>query len=141
MLTGDHVLFDITPNITVWKDLPNALEKYMASLRKIQKYDVALTLPGHREGGADLAARVDELLQHHSERLDDACAIVAKGGEMTAYQVAAKMKWDIKARDWADFPLSQKRFAVGEAMAHLVYLVEQGRLRKKEREGMIYYLI
>ena len=35
LIAGDHVLFDITPNITVWADMLNALERYMDSLRKV----------------------------------------------------------------------------------------------------------
>lgn len=139
MITGDHVLFDITPNITVWIDLPNALEQYMSSLRKIKEYDVRLALPGHREGASDLPGRVDELLRHHHDRLQDAYDILAQNGEMHAYAVASEMKWDIRAKDWNDFPLAQKRFAVGEAIAHLVYLVEHGRVTREERDGIVYY--
>ncbi len=139
MITGDHVLFDITPNITVWKTLPDALARYIDSLHKIKNYQVEVSLPGHRQAGMALATRVDELLRHHEERLQDAYNILAAHGPMHAYAVASKMTWDIRAKDWDDFPLGQKRFAVGEAIAHLVHLVEQGRIKRHEQDNVVYY--
>jgi glyoxylase-like metal-dependent hydrolase (beta-lactamase superfamily II) len=139
MLTGDHVLFDITPNITMWESLPDSLASYLDSLRRIKNYRVKISLAGHRESNGDLGRRVDELLEHHQARLLDCLNIIAAGGRMNAYQVAGRMKWDIKARDWNDFPLSQKRFAVGEAVSHLVHLVRQGRLEQHQENGINYY--
>jgi glyoxylase-like metal-dependent hydrolase (beta-lactamase superfamily II) len=139
MLTGDHVLFDITPNITVWEGLPDSLASYLVSLRKIAGYAVDLPLAAHRESRPHLARRVDELLRHHQARLQDAWNIVRGGGKMNAYQVASRMKWDIRARGWDDFPLGQKRFAVGEALSHLNHLVYLGRLDKKPEDGITYY--
>ena len=141
MLTGDHVLFDITPNITVWVTMENALEKYLQSLRKIKAYEVVMPLAAHRASNMSLNQRVDELLLHHDQRLEDVVNIIREGGTMDAYQVAARMKWSIRARDWSDFPLSQKRFAVGEAIAHIIYLVDHGRLRRSERAGINYYSV
>lgn len=45
MFLGDHVLFDITPNITAWPRMPDALGSYLRSLEKIRAYDVKLALP------------------------------------------------------------------------------------------------
>lgn len=39
MLTGDHVLFDITPNITLWQGVDDSLGDFLESLRKIDGYD------------------------------------------------------------------------------------------------------
>jgi glyoxylase-like metal-dependent hydrolase (beta-lactamase superfamily II) len=139
MLTGDHVLFDITPNITVWESLPNSLASYMVSLRKIAGYAVDLPLAAHRESRPSLARRVDELLRHHQARLQDAWNIVRGGERMNAYQVAARMKWDIRARGWDDFPLGQTRCAVGEALSHLNHLVDLGQLNKQAEDGITYY--
>ncbi|MFC1825157.1 MBL fold metallo-hydrolase, partial [Thermodesulfobacteriota bacterium] len=35
LVSGDHILFDITPNITCWPELGNALKSYLASLEKV----------------------------------------------------------------------------------------------------------
>ena len=139
LFTADHVLFDITPNITMWPNLPNALGRYLESLTRIGTYPARLALPGHRHT-ADLAPRIQALLAHHRRRAAETLAIVRREGGLNAYQVASRMTWDIRADSWADFPLNQKWFATGEALAHLEYLVEEGAgtrragpLRRKER--------
>ncbi len=51
MFLGDHVLFDITPNITAWPDLPDALGAYLESLERIRDTTRVRSLPGHRGRG------------------------------------------------------------------------------------------
>ncbi|MBR0085007.1 MAG: MBL fold metallo-hydrolase, partial [Lachnospiraceae bacterium] len=63
MFSGDHVLFDITPNITAWAMMEDSLGSYIESLKMIDKYPVRMTLPGHRKTG-DFHARVAALLKH-----------------------------------------------------------------------------
>ena len=41
------------------------------------------------------------------------------------------MAWSIRCRSWADFPLTQKYFAVGEALAHLDFLCRRGRAERR----------
>lgn len=49
------------------------------------------------------------------------------------------MAWSIRCRSWEDFPLTQKFFAVGEALAHLDYLETRGQLRRMEHQGVMVY--
>jgi hypothetical protein len=59
---------------------------------------------------------------------------------MTAYEIAARLTWDIRAKDWAHFPLNQKWFAVGETIAHLEYLMDVGQVvRETRRDGFNGY--
>ena len=58
---------------------------------------------------------------------------------LTAYQIAGRMRWSIRCRNWADFPLAQKFFAVGEALAHLDHLEAQGRVFRQEIHGKRVY--
>ncbi len=136
LFTGDHVLFDITPNITAWVGRPDSLGDYLDSLEKIRAYDPRLCLPGHRKGG-DLRTRVAELLDHHRRRLDEALAVVRAHPGGTAYELAGHMTWRIRASSWADFPVAQKWFAVGECMSHLDYLRLRGAVRR-EADGALY---
>ena len=54
--------------------------------------------------------------------------------------LAGRMRWSIRCRSWEDFPLTQKFFAVGEAMAHLDYLEVRGRVcRRKIRGKRVYF--
>jgi len=123
-ISGDHVLIDITPNIQCWNDYENPLKNYINSLEKIREFDVDLVLPGHRRCFTDLKSRVDELILHHEERLDEICNILDKTPQ-SAYEVAARMSWDIKASSWNEFPIAQQWFATGEALSHLRLLEEK----------------
>lgn len=128
MITGDHVLFDISPNIT-YLEGKDTLGDYLNSLEKISHFDVDLALPGHRgTSGKSFAERVHELLRHHEARLEEAEQVVAAGEHMCAYEAASHMTWSIRAKSWEDFPMSQKWYATGETLAHLEYLKRHGRL-------------
>ena len=54
LVAGDHILFDITPNITYWVDMEDSLGKYLGSLEKVNALDVELVLTGHRRLVHDL---------------------------------------------------------------------------------------
>jgi len=140
LVSGDHVLGDITPNISAWADDTDMLATFLASLDKVNRLDVRLVLPGHRTVFKDLRGRVEEIKQHHRARLDDVLSIVrARPG--TAYQVASQMKWDFVADSWDQFPLMQKWFATGEAAAHLIYLAGTGAVNKTEQGGVLVYSV
>ena len=139
LFTADHVLFDITPNISVWANMDNMLGRYLESLKRIRTYPVKLALPAHRHSG-DLNTRIDQLIQHHRDRVAETLSIVEKYPGMTAYDITGRMTWDIRAKSWEDFPLNQKWFAVGEALAHLELLIREGTVKQILREdGMFGY--
>jgi glyoxylase-like metal-dependent hydrolase (beta-lactamase superfamily II) len=137
--SGDHVLFDITPNITAWVTLPNSLQHYLNSLLKIRNYPARVTLTGHRENDGVLSERVDQLVAHHKNRLADVEGILENQPGLNGYEVASCMKWDIRAKNWADFPPGQRWFAVGEALSHLNYLIGQGKVIKTVKNGIHTY--
>ena len=83
--------------------------------------------------------RTAELKAHHARRLEDTLRTVEKAPGLTAYQIAGRMRWSIRCRNWADFPLAQKFFAVGEALAHLDHLEAQGRVFRQEIHGKRVY--
>lgn len=140
MLTGDHVLFDITPNITQWFGVTDSLRSYLHSLEKIRDYPVELALPAHRETG-NFRERVDGLLRHHRGRLDEVIRIVGEKPGQTAYDIAGQMTWSIRAKSWDSFPNTQKYFAVGECLSHLDYLMEAGIIEKLESEDCFRYRV
>jgi glyoxylase-like metal-dependent hydrolase (beta-lactamase superfamily II) len=140
LFSGDHILIDITPNIQLWSDTENPLDEYLASLDKVLELDIELTLPGHRRLIHDCKGRIDELKRHHHHRADEVLALLKKG-QGNAYQVAAGMTWDIACDTWEEFPVQQKWFATGEALAHLKYLEEQGLIKKRLRDDITQYYL
>lgn len=138
LFSGDHVLFDITPNIAYSPELDNTLGHYLNSLEMIYDLDVNLVLPGHGLWRKDLKSRIRELQEHHKLRLDEVLAAL-KNGEKTAYQVAPFLHWEVNAASWDNFPTMQKYFAVGETIAHLNFLQSENRIKQRLLDGLILY--
>ena len=130
MFSGDHILFDITPNITAWVHLEDTLGAYLDSLERVKNYPVKQTFPGHRKTG-DYHQRIEELENHHHTRLEEVLKIVAEQPGQTAYEVTSAMTWQLRAPNWGEFPDVQKWFAVGEGIAHLNHLRLQGKIEKR----------
>jgi glyoxylase-like metal-dependent hydrolase (beta-lactamase superfamily II) len=138
-ICGDHILVDITPNIPLWSDEKNSLKEYLVSLDKVYDLDVELVLPGHRNIFRDQKKRIRELKQHHQIRLREVISILGKG-KQNVFQIASQMTWDIGYKSWDLFPPAQKWFAFGEAMAHLKYLEEEGKVRREMQEqGIVFF--
>ncbi len=140
--SGDHILGDITPNISTWLDESNPLEDYFVSLGRVYTMDIKMVLPGHRSIIHDCRGRIDELKEHHKQRLEEVKVILERKGRGNAFEVAAEMTWDLVADCWDDFPLMQKWFATGEALAHIRYLEGQGYLKREMAgETMLFHCI
>lgn len=131
LFCGDHVLFHITPNICRWAGVADSLGDYLHSLEQTAALEVAELYPAHRIQTGSLQDRIAQLQAHHASRLENTLRIVAGAPGRTAYEIAGSMSWSIRCRSWADFPLTQKFFAVGEALAHLDYLAVRGRIRRE----------
>jgi glyoxylase-like metal-dependent hydrolase (beta-lactamase superfamily II) len=138
LIAGDHILQDITPNISLWSDRFDPLNNYLASLDKVRNLEVELVLPGHRSVFTDLARRIDELKEHHEVRANEVLDIL-KEQTQNAYQVAAKMTWDMTYDSFDQFPLAQKWFAAGEALAHLKYLEGKGLIYRDSQNGVTVF--
>ncbi|MFC1992336.1 MBL fold metallo-hydrolase [Chloroflexota bacterium] len=132
LVSGDHILFDITPNITSWPEIKNSLKEYLTSLEKVYALDVNLVLPGHRNIGNDHRQRIRELQEHHQARANE-ILVALKDGEKTAFQIAPYVTWDVNYGSWELFPPQQKWFAVGETIAHLEHLEDDGAIQRKTK--------
>lgn len=142
IITGDHVIKEITPNISLWSYEDNFLDDYLKSLDKVYELDVKLVLPGHRSIFRNLRERIKELKHHHQMRIDEILSILEKEkGERDAYQIASQMSWDLTYDSWEQFPSPQKWFATGEAASHLKYLEGKGMIRRKTKGNSICFFI
>lgn len=141
MFLGDHVLFDISPNIIEWYGTKDSLADYLESLKKIQSYDIKTALPAHRKNEMDIYVRINELLRHHDVRLQNTIDVISQNPGFNAYDIAGKMQWSMRGRDWSEFPIQQKWFAVGETLAHLDYLIEDNKIYKKFEDFIYKYYL
>jgi glyoxylase-like metal-dependent hydrolase (beta-lactamase superfamily II) len=132
LLCGDHVLQRITPNIGYWpSSQPDPLGRYLASLRSLLALEVALALPGHYGAITDWRGRLHELLAHHDDRLEVAFTAAAEG--------ATALEASYRIFNFDRFSPHEVRFAVAEALAHLEYLADAGRLMRCEQDGFAAY--
>lgn len=127
LFSGDHLLRDITPNISALdiSNDENPLRHYFESLDRIYALDVDMVLPGHGRLFNDYRQRIREIKRHHQMRLDEVVSISKDEPSLTPYEIASRMTWDINGK-WPDFSVSQKWFATGEALSHLIFLRNRG---------------
>ena len=139
MLTGDHLLFDITPNITAWPGMDDMLGWYLSSLEKSKTYPVKLACPGHRETG-DYHKRIDSIIEHHRIRLKEVEDIIGNSEKpLNAYEITYLMKWRIHMNPDGSFPHVQLWFATGECLSHIDRLLAENRIERIEpHEGEKY---
>lgn len=138
LVSGDHILMDITPNITRWDIMDNSLGQYLSSLEKVYPLEVNLVLPGHRRILHDHKARIRALQEHHENRLAEVLEAL-DGRKKTAWDIAPHIAWDLKVRSWSAFPPVQKWFALGETIAHIEYLEAEGKVIGEKENQRVYY--
>lgn len=138
LVAGDHILFDITPNITHWLEMDDPLNEYLTNLEKVRALDVKFVLPGHRRLVHNLHKRIKELQEHHRDRLNEVLTALGDGAK-TTLQIAPRITWDITSKSWEEFPPAQKWFAFGETLAHVKFLENKGKIRRQSQNGKILY--
>jgi glyoxylase-like metal-dependent hydrolase (beta-lactamase superfamily II) len=126
LFAGDHVLPHITPSIG-FQDEPSAepLREYLQSLSVVRRLPDMRLLPAHGPVSPSTHARVDELTEHHAQRLRT-MADVLSGGERTGYEVALSVAWTSRQRKLGELDLMNQMLAVCETVYHLDLLVAQG---------------
>ncbi len=135
LLTGDHVLPRITPNVSSYDMSSNPLDDYLDSLGKLRGIQPREVLPAHEYRFTDLDSRLDDLAEHHQERLAETQAILAGAGPdgLTAWQVATGVTW---SRAWSELASFQRQAAVGEVLSHLRQLQSRGLAAEADTGGV-----
>ncbi|UUV29839.1 MBL fold metallo-hydrolase [Amycolatopsis roodepoortensis] len=139
VFSGDHVLPHITPSIgfqPVPTELP--LSDYLDSLRLVREMPDRRMLPAHGPVTGSVHARVDELLEHHRDRLEVMGAEIT-ADVTTAYEVALRLGWTRRQRKLPDMDPFNQMLAVLETGSHLDLLVAQGKLTAAETDGVRHY--
>ena len=139
LFAGDHVLPTITPSIGFEPVLQsNPLGDYLRSLAIIKSLPDAVLLPGHGPVAPSTHARVDQLFDHHAERLDLIEKAVAVG-LVNAFAIGGALKWTRREHKLEDLDPFNAMLAVLEVSAHLEVLVTQGRVKESISEGISTY--
>jgi glyoxylase-like metal-dependent hydrolase (beta-lactamase superfamily II) len=116
MFTGDHVIGGSSVMV-------EDLGRYLASLRRVQGFDVDRMYPGHGEEIDRPAEVLDWYLAHRLQRHEEVHQAVAGGAETVA---------DVLETVYADVDRSLHPLAARSVTAHLRLLDEEGRITFKE---------
>ena len=140
LLTGDHVLPRISPNIGLQPHTAEPpLAAYLRSLEFVAAYDDTEALPAHEYRFHGLASRVRMLLAHHERRCDEVIEILGRLGPATTWQVTKELSW---SRGWAAVTGFMRRAALAEAGAHLQHLSDTKRISASSgRDGVVVYAL
>ena len=137
LISGDMLLPKISTNISVFAATPeaNALGWFLDSLTVMatEMPPKTLVLPSHGLPFTGVQPRVEALQAHHQERLQ-----ALETSCQNAPQSAAGLLDVLFGRA---LDTHQTMFAMGEAIAHLNYLEQAGRLsRSMDADGVIRYM-
>jgi glyoxylase-like metal-dependent hydrolase (beta-lactamase superfamily II) len=147
LLTGDHLLPRITPNIAAKDDTDgDPLGDYLASLAKFTTTPPSSTaspasaaspssaasafaadegLPAHEYRFRLLDVRAEAVTSHHESRSAEVIAAAVNLDHPTAWNIAGSLTW---SRGWASLNGFLRRMALGETIAHLNHLTAVGAL-------------
>jgi len=138
LLSGDHILPTITPNIGRHpQSAENPLGMYLESLKEMRQLDVSLVLPGHDEPFTGLVSRIDEMMRHHEQRNLEILEVVSRQPR-TAFDIAEYVTWGTNA-SWRVLPPIHRRMAIFETISHLEFMIANNRAEKIDRDNVIYY--
>jgi len=132
LISGDHILPAITPNISVFAAEPDAnpLADYLQTLQPFTQLPAeTLVLPAHNRPFTGLHKRVAYLEDHHQQKLND--LLIACQEEQTALALVPTMfKRELNAQ--------QMMFALGECLSHLNYLCAKGKIQRRLSDKGVY---
>ncbi len=138
LISGDHVLPRITPNISVHsQQIANPLGDYLDSLRKVDGLGTEEVLPAHEYRFSDLSSRLEEIAAHHAARLEEIVQVLRDHPGSTAWEITLSLRW---SRPWDEIAPFMQRQANGETLAHCVVLELRGRIRREGTDPARFFL-
>lgn len=131
LFSGDQMLELISPNIG-WHPERDPLSEYLNSLQELARLDIDLILPSHGAPFSGHREWIERTMEHHQQRCARILALLVDEPQTAAALVNGL--WD---RILEPF---HYRFAVFEVLAHLEYLERQGKVARREADGMERWL-
>lgn len=135
LFSGDHILKHITPNPLIEASPGDGTKKFKAlshfidSLKRIEKLDIDVVLPGHGDNIYEHRGLIGKILRHHESRKQRILAILRNGTR--ACQICEEL--------FPDLPIEEVYLGFSEVIGHLEVLELEGRVRSHEQDGLIYY--
>jgi glyoxylase-like metal-dependent hydrolase (beta-lactamase superfamily II) len=133
LISGDMVLPKISTNVSVYAQEPegNALQQFLDSLDAFQDLpEETLVLPSHGRPFKGLHTRIGQLQDHHKERLADVLGACKEKPQTAHDTLPILFKRELN--------FHQTTFAMGEAVAHLHVLWQNGQVKRTLDPDGIY---
>jgi glyoxylase-like metal-dependent hydrolase (beta-lactamase superfamily II) len=136
LIGGDHLLKDVSSNPLATRprgggEREQALAVYLDSLRRTRALELELVLPGHGEPITDHRAVIDARLALHERRAAKLGRLIAERPR-TAYELAHAL--------WGDIAVTQTYLTLSEVLGHTDLLVNAGRVREQEADGVVRFV-
>lgn len=122
---GDHILFDVSPSITIYPNGTDAYGDYLANLEKIRKLEVKTLLHAHGQIRDDFNERIDQLIANSLRRAKETSAIISDMPNSTGFQIIQSIRWNTASDDWKHIPLHQKSAVIMKGLAILDHLISE----------------
>lgn len=133
LIGGDMMLPRISTNVSVYEQEPesNPLQLFLDSIDKFRALDTdTLVLPAHGKPFTGLHQRIEQLHQHHRDRLAEVMQACQSHPHSAAEMIPVLFSRTLD--------LHQTTFAMGESIAHLNMLWFADRLRRTQDATGVY---
>ena len=134
LLSGDHVLPEITPHISGLTPHGDPLDLFFGSLDKIDSFadSVSIALPAHGTPFTGVGERVRAIKEHHHQRLQKLKDTSSSLGRPATVMEFAQHLFS---------PRAQGPMADSEAYAHLEHLRLRGEMQMRDVDGAYEYVL
>ena len=136
LIAADHLLGHISSNPLITRptdgssERPQALVTYLRSLEETRAMDVDLVLPGHGDPITDHRTLIDERFALHRRRAEKIFKLIAERPR-TAYEIAQAL--------WGNIAVTQAYLTLSEVLGHVDLLLNDGRVREREADGVTVF--
>lgn len=136
LLSGDHLLRDISSNPILEPPLPGEVQRprslvqYLRSLEQVAALEVAAAWPGHGAIITNHRELIARRVRLHRRRAEQIAALLA-GRSQTPYEIATVL--------FSALLGMQAFLAVSEVIGHLDILEEEGRVNVELADGVLLY--
>ncbi len=127
LIAADHLIARISSNPLLSQPLdgsterPQALVRYLDSLRQTRELPAEIVLSGHGEPVTDHVALIDERIAMHARRAEKLYNLIAERPR-TAYELAQEL--------WGNVAVTQAFLTLSEVVGHVDLLINEGRVRE-----------
>ncbi len=143
LFSGDHILSRITPHIGNFivpttlsekyagYNFANILHHYLKSLDRIDELNAEIIFPAHQEIIFNPHERILAIKEHHKNRLSEISRVI-KNIPKTPLEIS-------QIHFGKDLDEINLYMALSEVLGHLIYLENEGKVQKIEKDGKFYY--